>query len=179
MDRLSLLVYCLLLGLCNVAWAESERSSMLKSEALESLALNTATIKPFVRGSMKGIESARKGQQFIVSLWSIDCPSCYEELAMWRSLKEKYPALDVVLISTDDLELQQDVQEVIDQLGVGNLALWQFSDSFAAALRFEIDSRWSGELPRTYFYSATGESVGRSGVVEQSKIEAWIEQNTQ
>ena len=94
---------------------------------------------------------------------------------MWRKVKERYPDLDVVLISTDPTELKDDVQRVVKKMGVDTLELWQFADAYAEPLRYEIDPRWSGELPRTYFYSATGESVGRSGIIKQDKIEAWIE----
>ena len=132
-------------------------------------------LQSFVRGSMEQIRALRKDSAFVLILWSIDCPACYEELTMWRKVKERYPDLDVVLISTDPTELKDDVQRVVKKMGVSTLELWQFADAYADPLRYEIDPRWSGELPRTYFYSATGEYIGRSGIIKQEKIEAWIE----
>ncbi|PCI51506.1 MAG: hypothetical protein COB51_01815 [Moraxellaceae bacterium] len=132
-------------------------------------------LKPFSKGSMETIKSQRKGSAFIVVLWSVDCPPCYEELEMWRRVKASYPALDVVLISTDAMALNDEVRRVVEKMGVAMLEHWQFADAFVEPLRYEIDPGWSGELPRTYFYSATGEYVGRSGIIKQDKIEAWIE----
>ena len=39
--------------------------------------------------------------------------------------------------------------------GLGKVEQWVFADPMPERLRFEIDRRWYGELPRTHFYDRT------------------------
>ena len=138
--------------------------------------LLAATPKGFVSGSMAEILASQGDAPMIVSLWSIDCPPCYKELAIWRELSTRLPQLKLVLVSTDELEAQAEVVEVLQQKGVGQLESWQFADAHTQRLRYEIDKTWYGELPRSYFYSPSGQVEAVSGLVEQSKIEQWLAQ---
>jgi hypothetical protein len=45
-----------------------------------------------------------------------------------------------------------------------------FSDENSDKLRFEIDPKWYGELPRTYFFNAAHQRVGMSGVLSKKEI---------
>ncbi|MDQ3267968.1 MAG: hypothetical protein M3P47_04480 [Pseudomonadota bacterium] len=51
---------------------------------------------------------------------------------------------------------------------------WIFADSFVERLRYEVDTQWYGELPRTYFYDAQGYFSALSGKLVYAKIEQWI-----
>jgi len=133
--------------------------------------------KAFVRGSLAQIVDQHSGTPFIVSYWSIDCPPCFKELAMWSRLSQQYPSLSVVLVSTDGWELRHTVTKSLSELSVSTLESWLYAEENADKLRFEIDPKWYGELPRTYFYTATGEAEGVSGLIKQTKVEAWIMQH--
>ncbi len=135
----------------------------------------TSVPQAFISGSMAQITSAQK-RPYIVNFWSIDCPPCYKELKMWRELGRRYPELKVVLISTDAVEFKDEVTQVTAELGVSHLESWQFADS-AERLRFEIDRRWFGELPRTYFYGHSGNTEAISGLLSPDVVEQWIKQN--
>ena len=138
--------------------------------------LLAAPPKPFVSGSMAEIHSSQGEAPMIVSFWSIDCPPCYKELVIWRDLSERLPQLRLVLVSTDELDAQSEVVEVLQQKGVAQLESWQFADAHRQRLRYEIDKNWYGELPRSYFYSPAGQVEAVSGLVEQDKIELWLAQ---
>lgn len=131
---------------------------------------------PFVSGSMAEIKSSQKEKPLIVNFWSIDCPPCYKELSMWRELGKQYPDMNLVLVSTDTLDVADDVAQVLKAQGVERFPSWQFSETHVQRLRYEIDKLWYGELPRTYFYSPSGESLAISGVVEHDKVEKWLAQ---
>lgn len=135
-----------------------------------------ASPSPFVSGSMAEIKAAQADKPMIVSFWSIDCPPCYKELAMWRELSERLPTLNLVLVSTDEIDVEQEVVEVLQKTGVAHLQSWQFADSHTHKLRYEIDKSWYGELPRTYFHSPDGQVGAVSGLVEQARIEQWLAQ---
>lgn len=137
-------------------------------------------IKPLVRGSYQQIVAARQGKPFIVNFWSLTCGYCKVELAMLKNLTRKYPKLDLVLVSTDTPEETESVSATLAKFSLGKAEAWVFADSNADRLRFEIDKRWYGELPRTYFFSA---NVGArravpvqafSGKLEQEDVEQWI-----
>jgi len=131
---------------------------------------------PFVHGSMAEIKAGQAEKPMIVSFWSIDCPPCYKELAMWRDLGERFPSMNLVLVSTDALDAADEVNQVLKERGVERFPSWQFAEDHVQRLRYEIDKRWYGELPRTYFYSPSGKSTAVSGVVEHDKIEQWLAQ---
>jgi len=129
----------------------------------------------FVSGSMAQIIKEQDCAT-IINFWSIDCPPCYKELKMWRELTKHHSALNVVLVSTDPAELREEVMQTLVELGVAHLESWQFAES-AEHLRFEIDRRWFGELPRTYFYDRNGSREAVSGLIKRDVVVQWIEKN--
>lgn len=139
-----------------------------------SAALATQKMKPFVRGSYQQIVSARQGKPFIIGFWSLSCGYCKIELVMLKKLVRKYPGLDLVLVSTDTPEEEKMVSATLAKLSLDKAETWLFADSYADRLRFEVDKKWYGELPRTYFFNANGEVKAISGKLEQNKTEQWI-----
>lgn len=133
-------------------------------------------IKPFTRGSYQQIISARQGKPFIVSFWSLSCSYCKVELAMLKKLARKYPKLDLVLVSTDTPEDEKMVSATLAKISLGKTETWLFADDYADRLRFEIDKKWQGELPRTYFFGANSEVKAISGKLEQKEVERWIKE---
>lgn len=133
-------------------------------------------IKPFVRGSYQQIVSARQGKPFIVNFWSLSCGYCKVELAIFKKLAKKYPKLDLVLVSTDMPEEEKQVAAALAKIALSKAEAWLFADSFADRLRFEVDKKWQGELPRTYFFNANGEANAVSGKFEQKEVEQWIKE---
>ena len=131
-------------------------------------------IKPFVRGSYQQIISARQGKPFIVNFWSLSCSYCQVELAMLKKLAKKYPKLDLVLISTDTPEEEAMVAATLKKISPKKAEAWLFADSYTERLRYEVDKKWQGELPRTYFFGANNEVKSISGKVEQDDVEQWI-----
>ncbi|MFN3397186.1 MAG: hypothetical protein ACK4ZS_01480, partial [Sulfurimicrobium sp.] len=61
--------------------------------------------------------------------------------------------------------------------GLGNTGQWIFADDMPERLRFEIDPRWHGELPRTHFYDRAHRVEVVSGVVPPPRLAAWVKAN--
>lgn len=131
-------------------------------------------IKPFVRGSYHSILAARAGQPFIVSLWSIDCVPCREDMHLFGRLANKYRDLELVLIATDMPQQKPQLVRALQHYQLQRYESWVFADSYAERIRFEVDPQWYGELPRTYFYAADGQVLALSGKLDQAQIERWI-----
>ncbi|MBI5437525.1 MAG: TlpA family protein disulfide reductase [Nitrosomonadales bacterium] len=139
-------------------------------------ALAEQEIKPFLRGSYQQIVSARQGKPFIINFWSLACGYCKVELGMFKKLAKKYPRLDLVLVSTDSPEEVKSVSATLAKFSLGKVEAWVFADSYTERLRFEVDKKWSGELPRTYFFNADNKMKAISGKLEQSDVEQWIKE---
>jgi len=140
------------------------------------LVAGAAGAQAFVQGSMLQIRQSLTGAPGIISFWSVDCPPCYKELSHWKQLKQAFPRLNLILVATDDLELQDDVEKVLREQGVDHLPSWQFADDFVQRLRYEVDPLWQGELPRTYLIAPNGDITGVSGVVDPAQVTAWLRQ---
>lgn len=135
------------------------------------------TLRPFKPGSLSAIEAEHGQHPFILSFWSINCPPCRDELALLGQLKNRYPALDLVLVSTDSPGDETDIQSALARMNAQPLETWVFADSFTERLRFEVDRKWFGELPRTYFYVPGEPRTALSGKLDLAALTHWIEQH--
>jgi len=134
-------------------------------------------IRPFVSGSIKEITAARQGKPFILGMWSLTCTHCREELSLLSGMAKKYPNLDLVLIAADTPEESEAIGAALRQSGLGSAQAWVFADPFADRLRFEIDRKWHGELPRTYLYDSAHAVTAISGKLDRQRLERWVSQH--
>lgn len=116
------------------------------------------------------VEKVFETQNRLIMLWSVDCPPCYQELAVLEKLLLLYPHLPITLISTDDdTDRHEEVEGQYKRLNGKSLTTWVFAEGEAASLRYAIDKTWSGVLPRSYLIKVTGK-VGHSGMLKENDI---------
>ena len=140
-----------------------------------SVACAGEELLPFGSGSMKEITQAHGNQPLVISFWSVDCAPCYDELRLWREITGDYPQLHLVLVATDGSSSRQRVQQVLHESGLTHLPNYQFIDGNNQRLRYQVDSHWYGELPRTYLYTPGVEApLAVSGVMERARLLAWL-----
>ena len=132
--------------------------------------------KPFAPGSLKAIQAARGGHPFVLAFWSLSCTYCHEEFALFGELLKKYPALDIVLVATDTPAESEALVDTLGRYGLEGVESWVFADESAERLRYEVDPKWGGELPRTYFYASDHGRRAQSGRLDRERLEAWIKQ---
>lgn len=132
--------------------------------------------KPFTADSFAAIKEQYAGQEFLLGLWSVDCPPCLVELDMMGQLLELNPDLPFVLISTDSIADRQAAVEYLEDFGLDQRESWMFADSFEERLRFTIDPAWYGELPRSYFFDAEHNRQSHSGIMTRELLESWFTQ---
>lgn len=134
-----------------------------------------STVHAFEVDSLERIRASRRGQPFILSFWSLSCSHCPAELKALAALKRRWPTLEVVLVATDPLPsgVETALRETVQRHGLGQVEQWAFGDQPEERLRFAIDRRWYGELPRTYFYNPAHEVEAVSGVVPARQLERW------
>ena len=134
-----------------------------------------AAPKPFVAGSVKQIVAARQDKPFVLGLWSLSCTHCREDLAVLARFMKQHPGVEVVLVSTDSPEEGEAVVATLRRLALERAESWVFADPFAERLRFEIDRKWHGELPRTYLFDNSHSVTAISGKLDPQQLERWIQ----
>lgn len=134
-------------------------------------------LKSFQRGSVQHIVEARDGRPFILAFWSVDCTHCRAELEQLARLANRHPKLDIVLVSTDTPAASADIRAALRRYGSPRAEHWVFADDFVERLRFEVDPRWYGELPRTYLYGPGKNREAITGKVEPGRLANWRRAN--
>jgi hypothetical protein len=132
-----------------------------------------AEARSFVSGSYQSILTARKGHPFLLILWSLECPSCLSELGTLAAARKRHPGLDLVIVSTDPETDAAKVEHCLSEAGLTDVEYWIFADAAAERLRFEIDPRWYGELPRAYFFDAAHRRHGVSGSISAAQLDVF------
>ena len=145
---------------------------------IASIAMSSAAqgnnFRSFAFDSFSEIKSEFKGQEFLLGLWSVDCPPCLVELSMMGKLLELNPDLPFVLISTDSIDTSDDAIEFLSDFNLAQRESWMFADSFVERLRYTIDPEWYGELPRSYFFDKDHNKQFHSGIMTKELLQEWF-----
>jgi thiol-disulfide isomerase/thioredoxin len=131
-------------------------------------------LRPFRAESVDAIRRAHAGKPFVLAFWSIHCEPCRDEMAVWRSVRQRYPHLPILLVSTDTAGERATVRAFLSRYDPGPVETWTFDDEFTERVRFAVDRAWRGELPRTYLYDAAHRAEARSGKLDERWLQAWL-----
>lgn len=129
-------------------------------------------IQPFGPDGLQRIVTSQKGKPFVLVVWSLDCAYCQTSLNTLAQEKSKHKNLNVVTLATDsltDAEAVSLMMKKLDTVGMTNNA-WAFGAASAEQLRYAVDPKWRGELPRSYWFNSQGKSVAYSGVITPAVI---------
>lgn len=78
------------------------------------------------------------------------------------------------MLSTDEPDVSTEVENILIKHKLNDLENWIFGNDDAQKMRYEIDPRWYGELPRTYFFTSSHKRVGKSGALKIEEFEAQV-----
>jgi thiol-disulfide isomerase/thioredoxin len=133
---------------------------------------------PFKRGSWEEIRRASGGKPMIAHFWGLTCGPCRVEMPEWGKLLAEERRVRVVVIHADPLPNSMvPVQDMLAAARLQDAENWIFDDSFRERLRFEIDPKWRGELPRTLLISTSGEVTALLGSADMAVVRHWIDVN--
>ena len=128
-----------------------------------------SNIQTFNNGSYQKLLVDYKDKPLVLIIWSVNCASCLKEMAFISKLHQQQPELNLIMLSVDDNAVNSRINEILTQFKLKDLEHWIFAEDNSAKLRYEIDSSWYGELPRTYFFNKTHQRTGISGVIDEEK----------
>jgi len=136
---------------------------------------NAFALEPFNEEVFSQIKAKNLNKQWLLILWSVDCPPCFKELELVQKLRAENQLSPVVIINVDDNdESAEQRAEIISQFQLGDLPNYYFKDGQGDVQRYLIDSQWYGELPRSYFIERNGEFHGKSGLLSEKLLINWL-----
>lgn len=128
-------------------------------------------LQPFAPGSYQQILANNADHPFMLVIWSITCSSCLKDMELLSSLHKENPDLKMIMLAADTVDDTDQIQQILGKNQLTGIDNWVFADENAQKLRFEIDPKWYGELPRTYFFDASHQRTGISGVMSRADYE--------
>jgi thiol-disulfide isomerase/thioredoxin len=133
-----------------------------------------AVLKSFVPGSYQQLLDSNANKPFMLVIWSITCSSCLKDMALLNKMHKAYPEINMVMLATDDATATEEIQQILTKNELTSLENWLFADGNPQKLRYEIDPKWYGEQPRTYFFNKSHGREGISGILSQEDYETFF-----
>ena len=173
-QKLLLLIVVVIL-LSVIALTKITNAKPLANSAMPLKPQETLTEKPFNKIHLTALKQYYKGQRWLLVLWSVDCPPCFQELAMIQTLSEQVANLPIVIVNADDSDdISHERNNIIERFKLSHLTHLYFVEGQGAKSRYIIDPSWHGELPRSYFIDAVGKFNGKSGLISKEALNSWL-----
>ena len=147
-------------------------SLLLLTQQAQAIQNHGSELKPFLSASFQQILDSRPDQPLMLTIWSTTCTTCMQKMPLLSELKKAWPDIHVITLSTDDIADSDAIKRILAEHDLDTAENWMFADSNVQKLRYEIDPKWFGELPRTYFIDKTRQRKGVSGGLAREQYEA-------
>lgn len=131
-------------------------------------------IKPFTKGSFEKIKQAHKDHPYIISFWSETCGYCMKELSMLGKLIASTPNVKLVSITTDPFLEPQTIHRILSSKNLLQAEKWVFADHYVSPLYYDVDQKWHGELPFTYFFDKNNKMIKHKGTINKNELTEWF-----
>ncbi|MDO9269432.1 MAG: hypothetical protein Q7T96_10030 [Methylobacter sp.] len=126
----------------------------------------------FISGSYQQILTANANRPFMLVVWSINCSSCLKDMELLSNIHKSKPDLKMIMLAADEPSATEQIQQILEKNQLSGIENWAYADENTQKLQFEIDPKWYGELPRTYFFDKTHQRTGVSGVLSKEDYDA-------
>jgi thiol-disulfide isomerase/thioredoxin len=136
----------------------------------------SAEMKAFGRGTWQAILKEHAGTPVVIHLWGLTCAPCLTELPHWAKLEKERANMKLIMIAADPTPADPaDLTITLDNAGLQRSERWMFADAFSERLRFEVDPKWRGEMPRTILIGADGTPTIKPGLADLAAIRRWLD----
>lgn len=126
----------------------------------------------FISGSYQQILTANADRPFMLAIWSINCPSCLKDMELLSKIHKSRPDLKMIMLAADEPGATEQIQQILEKHQLTGIENWAYADDNTEKLQYEIDPKWYGELPRTYFFDKAHQRTGISGVLTPEDYDA-------
>ncbi|GLX78769.1 hypothetical protein tinsulaeT_21090 [Thalassotalea insulae] len=153
---------------------------MLVLTTLLALGAEAATPQALSAKDVAALKMRDVDKEWLMILWSLECPPCFDELASLQTLSQQYPNLPLVLVNTDiGVQYHQERQVVVKEFALQPFEHYYIADRQLNDFRQQLDASWHGELPRSYFFIPGRDAIGVSGVLKPELLQRWAQQQSQ
>lgn len=132
-------------------------------------------IRLFAKESYQQILAQHQGKPLLLNFWSLDCPPCLKEFSVLKEINQQLPDISIVMVSVDGANAMAEAQQTLSQHGLDHLEQWLFPENHDPVLRYQVDPRWYGELPRNYFFDRQQQRLSHSGSFNLEQVKAWLD----
>lgn len=129
----------------------------------------------FLSGSYQQILASNANKPFMLVVWSVNCPSCLKDMALLSSIHKSRPELKMIMLAADEPSATEQIQPILEKHQLSEIENWVYAEENTQKLQFEIDPKWYGELPRTYFFDKTHQRTGVSGVLSKEDYDTMFD----
>lgn len=151
-----------------------QRIGVLVLAALAAASVRAeAVLHDFDHQTPAALSAAHAGKPYVLALWSVHCEPCRSELELLAEFTAGHPEIAIELVATDFLEDRSAAKAMLAEFRLDGVRTWAFADDFAERIRYAIDPRWRGELPRLYLFDANHQPTAISGRVEPDTLSEW------
>lgn len=110
----------------------------------------------------------------VVHFWGLTCPPCLVELPDWAKLERSAPRARFVYVQAERQPPERGAA-TLAKAGLGRSEQWAFgTDANEERLRFAVDPRWRGELPKTVLIAPDGAVTPMRDGTDFAQIRAWL-----
>ena len=131
--------------------------------------LAAADFTPLDRLAAKQLLSPESHKQAtIVALWSSDCNYCKKNLKLLSSLAKSNKKLRVITVAAEPESAQ--LWPMLKPYALSG-PRYAYGTDNPEAIAYAIDSKWGGELPRTFLFDGRGGKETVAGVISAGTVE--------
>jgi hypothetical protein len=127
----------------------------------------------FTINSFAAIRAHYAGKPLVVHLWGLSCAPCLVELPKLGILRRQRPDLNLVMIQLEPAPNGATTQ-LLRRAGLSVVEQWQVVAEPDEHLRYSIDPKWLGDLPRTLLISPRGAITRIRGAADMREVANWL-----
>ena len=135
---------------------------------------NPTNIKPFIKGSFAKIQEENKEQAYIVMFWGQDCAYCMKQFTLFGEVLKSYDRVKLITVATDPFLDEKLIREKLASYHLATAKAWVFAQAYPEVLYFDVNKKWRGELPFSYFYNGHQDPVQKRGLVSAEYLQKWL-----
>lgn len=145
------------------------------SSATATMSTATISLSPFSIKTHEQLNQKYLGKKWLLVLWSVDCPPCFEELKIISQFKKNNKENIIILLNTDIADIDTEIlKDIINQFELTDSPHYYYAAVNPSKLSHSIDPDWSGELPRSYWFDNQATRFGTSGLITINMLEQWF-----
>ena len=149
--------------------------SLMLSACLSCMAQGVG-LRHYVPGDWKKLIETRGAGPLVVHFWGVSCGPCLSEMPQWGQFTAK-DTTHVLFVQVDDVS-QDITSHLAKKMRIDPSPNYFVPVKFDEFLRYEIDSKWQGEIPYTVTIDKHGAQKAYSGLTNFKSLRAWLKKNS-